>query len=389
MRECHFPMRVEDIDCFESLRDCWDVILERNTLENNNVFLTWEWVSTWWKYFGKGRKLLILVVKDNEEILAIAPLMLSAYKLLRFGNIRRIEFLGTPHSDYHNFIIIKKEKECLEKLLNYLTENIKDWNWMELKEIPGSASTISLLHALSSGSSFDLTITERACNLCPYIPIPKSFDILMRSLTKNMRQNLNKYLRRASKKYKIEFKKYDEIELSVNEAMEIFIRLHKKRWKAKGLPGAFEDKRFRDFHMEIAQIFDKKGWLGLYFLLLNGEPVSAQYTFEYNRKMYYYLAGFDPNFSNFSVGNLTIMFLLKECIKKGFKEYDMMRGDEAYKTMWTHKYRRNYEIRISRKDFYSRFFNWATSTDFLIKLAEKFRISLKLAPCLEAKTNTL
>ena len=89
-------MRVEDIDCFESLRDCWNVILERNTLENNNVFLTWEWVSTWWKYFGKGRKLLILVVKDNEEILAIAPLMLSAYKLLRSNMVHIIA------SDCHN-----------------------------------------------------------------------------------------------------------------------------------------------------------------------------------------------------------------------------------------------------------------------------------------------
>jgi len=373
-------MRIEEIGEFDSLRDYWNAVLERNSLGDNNIFLTWEWLSTWWKYFGKGRKLLILTVKDNKEILAIAPLMLSEYKLLRFGNLRRIEFLGNPHSDYHNFIITKKEKECLKNLLIYLTERVQDWNWMEFKEIRGSTSTISLLYSFLYDLPSDFKITQRICNLCPYISLPASFDILMKNLTKNMRQNLNKYLRRIRERYNVTFRRYDEIGFSVKEAMDIFIRLHQKRWNARGLPGAFEDERFRGFHMEVAHLFAKRSWLGLYFLMLNGEPVSAQYAFEYKRKIYYYLAGFDPSFSNFSVGNLTTMFLLKECIKKGFKEYDMMRGDEAYKMMWTRKCKRNYEIRIVRKDFYSRLINWATSTNALIKLAGKLGISLKSSP---------
>ena len=371
--------KVMEINDFESLRNCWNIMLEKSIIEDN-IFLTWEWLSTWWKYFGEGRKFLALAARENDKILAIAPFMLSQYKLPKFGNIRRIEFIGSPHSDYHNFIALRKAKECLKHIINYLTKNIENWNWIQLKEIPKSTPTLNFLHELSPIFSSKLYIETKICNLCPYVPLPKSFDALMKKLTKNMRQNLRRYLRRIGEKYDVTFKRYDEMDFSVKEAMETFIRLHQKRWSARGLPGAFKDERFCNFHMEIAHLFAERNWLGLYFLMADGEPISAQYTFEYKRKMYYYLAGFNPEYSNYSVGNLTTMFLLKECIKRGFKEYDMMRGNEAYKMMWTRKCRENYEIRIIRKDFYSRFLNWATSAKTLNKLAEKLKISLKLAP---------
>jgi len=159
--------------------------------------------------------------------------------------------------------------------------------------------------------------------------------------------------------------------------MKVFIKLHQKRWNSQGLPGAFANEKFRDFHLEIADLFDRRGWLGLYFLMVNDEPVSAQYTFEYKLKVYYYLAGFNPEFSDYSVGNLTTMFLLKECIKRGFKEYDMMRGDEPYKMFWTDKCRKNIEVRLVKKNLQSRFYNWLTWSNVINEIAGKLKLTLK------------
>jgi len=370
-------MRVKEISDFESLSDSWNNLLKRNMVEDN-IFLTWEWLSIWWKHFGKTRKLLLLAVKENNEILALAPLMLSKYKLPRFGAMRRIEFIGSPHSDYHNLIIIKEKMKCLKNLLIYIIEEIKNWDWVELKEINEHTPTVRLLRALAPNSSTGLTFVERVCNICPYIPLYGSFDILMKNLTKNMRQNINKYLRRINRDFKnVSFKRYDKADFSVKEAMKVFIKLHQKRWNSQGLPGAFANEKFRDFHLEIADLFDRRGWLGLYFLMVNDEPVSAQYTFEYKLKVYYYLAGFNPEFSDYSVGNLTTMFLLKECIKRGFKEYDMMRGDEPYKMFWTDKCRKNIEVRLVKKNLQSRFYNWLTWSNVINEIAGKLKLTLK------------
>lgn len=371
-------MKVKETDNFQDLKETWNTLLKNNLL-GDNVFLTWEWLSTWWKHFKEGRKLLILLVEDKDEILAIAPLMLSKYKLPIFGTIKKVEFLGVRHSDYNNFIVVKKAAECLRLIIDYLMDTIADWDWIELKEIPETAENANYLEALFSYSPSNLKSKKRVCNICPYINLPNSFDLLMKGLSKNMRQNLNKYLRKLSEKHRVELKRYDEAGFSVKEAMELFIKLNEKRWASEGRPGSFKSKEpsFRHFHMDIAELFADKGWLGLYFLTADDEPVSTQYTFEYEHKMFYYLAGFDPQYSEYSVGNLIMRFLLEKCITRGFKEYDMMRGDEPYKLLWTRTVRRNFEIKFVRERWHSRFFDWIISNETVNSLAEKLKFSLK------------
>lgn len=369
-------MKVKEVDIC-SLKETWNSLLKNNLL-GDNIFLTWEWISTWWKHFVKERKPLVLLVSDENEFLGIAPLMLSKYKLPGFGSIEKVEFLGVRQSDYNNFIIIKKERECLRLVTEYLTSSVEHWDWVELKEIPETAKNPSYPEKLFRDISSSLRFRIRVCNICPYIPLPSTFDQLINGLSKNMRQNLNKYQRRIKENYHVELKRYDEAGLSVKEAMERFITLHEKRWTLKGLPGAFKNNdAFRNFHMEIAECFADRGWLGLYFLMLDGEPVSAQYTFEYGQKMYYYLAGFDPEYSDYSVGNLTTSYLLERCTRKGFREYDMMRGIEPYKVWWTQTYKRNFEIRLVREGLLRNFYDWITWNETISNLAEKAKLSLK------------
>lgn len=372
-------MKVKEVDDFQILKDDWNNLLKRNVL-GDNVFLTWEWLSAWWRRFGEGRKLLLLVVEDQGEVIAIAPLMLSKYKLPALGTIKKVEFIGVKHADYNNFIILRNERDCLKLIANYLVD-VADWDWIELKEIPETEENLNYLQNLFSGAPSNLKLSKRICNICPYIPLPESFDILLKKLSKNMRQNLNKYLRRIKAHYKVEFKRYDEAGLNVDEAMRIFINLHETRWGTEESHGAFgSNPDFQDFHMKVARIFAEKDWLGLYFLTANDEPISAQYTFEYEEKIYYYLGGFDPNYAQYSVGNLTIMFLLERGIKKGFKEYDMMRGNEYYKRLWTNKYRRNLEFRITRENLRCKFYSWLTWSGLIERLADKMKLSLKQKP---------
>jgi CelD/BcsL family acetyltransferase involved in cellulose biosynthesis len=58
-------------------------------------------LSTWWKYFGKGKELkIILVEEENGKLVGIAPLELE-----KFYFLKRLKFIGEHHSDYHDFIL--------------------------------------------------------------------------------------------------------------------------------------------------------------------------------------------------------------------------------------------------------------------------------------------
>ena len=352
-------MKVKEVNDFQLLKDEWNILLKKSIIDDN-IFLTWEWLSTWWEHFGQERRLLILLVEEGNKVLAIVPLMLSRYKVKRFGNIKKVEFVGVPHSDYHNFIILEKEKECLRNIINYLKYEVSGWNWIELREIVESTLTNKLLKEIFLDSSIKLRKKEHACSICPYVSLPKSFDVFMKNLNRNLRHNLNRSLRRLKQSYSVELKDYKDSGFSLDEAMDLFIKLHEMRWKERGLPGVFEKEgsAFRDFHLSVAKCFAENGWLGLYFFTLNDEPVSALYTFEYGQKLYGYLSGFDPKYSSHSIGSISMLFLFEECIKRGLREVDMLRGVETYKNSWTSTYRRNLEIRLVHEDLRSIFYNW-------------------------------
>lgn len=357
---------INRINQFLELRHDWNKVLERS--RDNNVFLTWEYLSTYWKHFGKEKQLRILCAEDKNEIVAIAPLRQSCYNFANPFSYNVIEPLGyrglAPEgADYTGLLLAEREAECLQLFLNYLVGQ-SDWDFIYLMDTPGTSIIPDLLAKMSKNIPL-ISELEKGV-ICPYISLPTSIDILMSKLSKNLRQNLRKYMRRLEKDYRrVEFKKYDEFG-SIKDAMTIFFKLHQKRWKSKHMLGVFNTQKLRDFYIDVAKLFADNGWLALYFLTANDEPIAAEYSFVYNLKMYFCLGGFDPDYSQYSVGNLTHQKAMEKCILNKIKEYDFLKGDEPYKFRWTTKYRRNLGIRFVNKSFNSHLYHWG------IKIAKKF-----------------
>jgi CelD/BcsL family acetyltransferase involved in cellulose biosynthesis len=194
--------------------------------------------------------------------------------------------------------------------------------------------------------------------LCPYIILPTSLKVFTSSLGSNMRKNLRRYMRKLRQEYKVGFKTQSDF-ASTKEAVETFFKLHQKRWESLGQAGAFADKVTRDFHVEIAEIFDQRNWLALHFLTANDEPIAAAYTFNYNLTKYARLTGFDPDFSHFRVGNLLKMHIIEECIKKGFVEYNLSRGTGFGKEYWSTGVRTNFVAKMYNKNWHGRLVSFA------------------------------
>ena len=62
-----------------------------------------------------------------------------------------------------------------------------------------------------------------------------------------------------------------------------------------------------------------------------GAPVAAWYGWRLGERYSYYLAGFEPRWSDASVGLLLLAHTVREAIEEGAVEYDLLLGEEAYK----------------------------------------------------------
>jgi CelD/BcsL family acetyltransferase involved in cellulose biosynthesis len=363
-------LKVKELNSFnelENFRDSWNNILQKS--KDNDIFSTWEWISCWWKHFGEGRCLRVLIAQEKDRILGIAPLMFSKYNFLYLGKLGKIEFVGSPQSDYNNFILLMKEEECMKLFFNHLIK-CSDWDYLELRDIREGTLSERLSTRMCNNES--LRLENRVTSLCPYIELPSSIEAFTRKLSRNLKKNLRKRMRKLCERYQVKVKTHEDFD-SVEEAMNIFFNLHQKRWLSKSERGVFALKILRDFHLDVAKNFAERGWLSLHFLTVNDEPISSIYSFDYGQKKYGYLTGFDPEFRLYGVGSLLRMYVIEKSIQEGLKEYDLTRGSEHYKADWATGIRKNFEVRLIRKGLVAKMYSWTTRTKLSNILGRRFK----------------
>ncbi len=353
-------LRIEEVSSlngFYALRKDWTKVLENSA--DNNIFLTWEMAASCVRNIEKTMEIRVLCIKDADKIVTIAPLRKSRYKM----GYQVIEPLNYRLSDYTGFIMTKEE-ESLKLIINYLFE-YKDWDFIYLLDIPETSLIFKFLPKIVLEiPRFELIEGK----LCPYITLPSSIELLFSYLNAKFRKNLRRSIRNLKSDYqRIELKRYDEIG-SVEDAMNQFFVLHQKRWKTKGQPGVYAEDKTRIASIESAKLYAEKGWLALYFLMINEKPVAAQYCLKYNNKMHYGLGGLDPSYYKYSVGNIITSMMLEKCIEQKIEEYDFMKGDEPYKFEWTNQARRNLGVKFVNNRVSSKLYHFGIKSAKGIKL---------------------
>jgi CelD/BcsL family acetyltransferase involved in cellulose biosynthesis len=108
--------------------------------------------------------------------------------------------------------------------------------------------------------------------------------------------------------------------------------LHEQRWDGAG---AFRDPRVERLHRCFAQELARRGQLWLTTLDLDGTPAAAWYGFADHDTVYFYQSGRDPRWDHESVGVVLMAMMIRRAIERGFRRFDFLRGDEAYKRTWT------------------------------------------------------
>ena len=82
---------VRTFSALEGRREAWNRLVER--AQTNTVFQTYECHASWWKAFGAGVKLFVVLTRVGRELLGIVPLMLTE-RLILGRRYRVVQFIG-------------------------------------------------------------------------------------------------------------------------------------------------------------------------------------------------------------------------------------------------------------------------------------------------------
>jgi CelD/BcsL family acetyltransferase involved in cellulose biosynthesis len=320
---------IRTCDEFLDLRDEWNALL--HTATSDCIFLSHEWLSTWWKYLAGSRRLHILTARDGASLVGVLPVAERPPQVARMMP-RVLEFLGsgTIGSDYLDAIVAKgREAEVLAAFADHLHRRRL---MLQLSQLRGGSNTVSLL--AEELRHQDWQVTETKINVCPYIDLTGlNWETYLATLGPSVRKNIQRYLRNLPKVFNT---RLDCVQspAEASNALAIAIDLHHKRWGSHGTSEAFQSESIVAFHRDFVQLAANRGWLRLLILSLNEAPAAALYGLRYGPTFYFYQSGFDPAYGRHSVGAATMGLTIKTAIEEGASEYDFLHGDEEYKFHW-------------------------------------------------------
>lgn len=329
---------ITDLDKFEGLRTEWNVLASDAGL---SIFQTWEWSWHWWNINKKGKKLWLLVARDGDKLAGIVPLYISTsyYGL----PVKVASFIGTGSTDYLNLIARHDARDTILVLTDHMLASAK-WRAIDLHQMPIKHAMADLIksRAVADGFTHELLVQD----FCYDLSLPASWDEYLAGLSKKFRWNVQYYARRLSRDYEVVCRLSDSD--SLKKDMQTFFDLHQKRFVSKKKPGAYLNPKFRKFHTEMATAMCRNNWLRLYVLEISGKPVATLYGFQFGDSFYYYLGGFEPEWSTMSVSTVLIARAIQDSISNGLSSFNFLRGKEAYKQKWLAQESFNHRLIISR-----------------------------------------
>lgn len=312
---------------FEGLRSAWDELLKDSS--SNNVFLSFDWMFTWWQVFEtKNRELTIIVMKNDGNLVAIAPFYIEQ----SFFRVLKILSSGYPISpDYLNVIIRKGYEDPATNLI--LKELSKlSWDYIFLSDI---ARDSSILSSIKNNSPDTLGLLyERPAAECHIIVLPESYDLYFKQLSKKQRQKI----RTSANKLNREYPDHQFSECQPEEFPEALVKLSNlsaKRWKDKKVMHSSIDRSYIEFHQQFFNAMINQRIPRIFKLKFNNQIVAINYLFQYDNTLFYYQSGFDEQFSPNSPGLLLLNHIIKQAIMEKIKCFDFLKGAHGYKDDWS------------------------------------------------------
>jgi CelD/BcsL family acetyltransferase involved in cellulose biosynthesis len=180
---------------------------------------------------------------------------------------------------------------------------------------------------------------------CWRLELPESWESYVATLSKSRRERVRKIIRRSFETGQAVCHQItDRRELP--RFFELLVELHQKRRRSLGEPGCFSDAAFTEYHRDVMQRFFELGRLRLQYTLLDDRPIAIEYDLIGDSTIYFYQSGIETDVLDQRPGWIGTIGSLRLAIEQGYRTFDFMRGDEAYKSSWGAKPRSMIEIRV-------------------------------------------
>ncbi len=307
--------RITTLNGFEAERERWERLYRADPL--GHVFLSWAWLRAYLAQAAPGW--LILVLRESNELVAALPLQLRGVPMRRVPVARELAFTSEPIADYQGLLCLpNRETDAIRAF----AESIRTlpWDRAVLRDVIDPRFAQLLAHVAVGGGAVSTTGHTR----CLRTTLPDTWDAYLASLGSNTRAKTARALRKLTSlpNFRLTTPRGGDVDAQIDAV----VRMNHARWggNLRSARATF-GRLFRDAH--------EQGCLRLIVAWDAERPIAgvASFTDDVHATYNVYQLAHEREYGQYSPGKVIAALAIRDAIESGYRVFDFLRGDEAYK----------------------------------------------------------
>jgi CelD/BcsL family acetyltransferase involved in cellulose biosynthesis len=328
------PLRCQvltDWDQAEPLAAAWDDLVGQ---VHGDIYFTLDWCRTWWRHYGRGRRLNILLFWDGPTLVGLLPLMVDRLWLgpvpLRLAKLVGADFttivLNPPVAPDH------AAAAYAAALGHLLVDGGCDAVWFG--PLAGHRPhRHALRQACQACGPAVRLLSDRDAGVHAVFHLPDTFEKYLASLDKSQRGNYLRSCRTLDTRFAMQADCLRRLE-QIESPFEEFLSLHTAQWRSHGMLGHFHDWPAADiFNRDLIRAMAPQDRLWLHRLSSQGRTLAYEYSYRLGDWLYWRLPARRTGepWDRLGIGRVSLTTLVQTAIAAGVRHIEAGPGHYDYK----------------------------------------------------------
>lgn len=356
-------IEVNDIEELSQYRLLWNSLFPGT--RNATFFLTFDWLDTYWRYFGHDQKLRVLIVFAAGEPIGILPLCVRT-EPYRLSKVRVLTYPLDNWSTWYGPIGPNPAATMLAAM-QHIRRTPRDWDMMELRWVADdatqggkSARAMRIAGLLSDKQEYQQT---------SLIDLPASWEEYLAGRSKSARHHFRRMIRDLFEKRGAEYVRHRPLPASEGDGdprwdlYSMCESVAEASWQSQVTSGnTITHQRVREYFRAAHAAATRLGMADINVLFVDGRPAAFKYGYHYQALVTALRTGFDAKMGD-GVGTALTLKSIEDSCRRGDRTIDFGPGEREHKrrlrTRTESTYRLTYTPLDSWRSQAVRFSRWA------------------------------
>lgn len=346
-------MKLKAIDTacgLESLDTRWNELLDK--LPHRDISYSFQWHNNWVRSFTAGKKLRVIVIEKDDQLLSILPLY---EEKIHFSNIQLNVLKSLTNAESNRFDMLADDKsgELFAKSVSAAFASGKQ-QVMVLDHVPANSYIMKSISDVCDNMKWNYTVSDHSTN---YLVKPaNSFSDYYNSLDGKFRKNVNAAYRKAQSRGGLTLKY-----LTNSDELDGFLArgfaLEASGWKGKKGTAIESNSVTKRFYEGIAKDFQRRGEFKAFLLENNGDDLAFYYCIAGYGVVRALKIGVNEKLKHLAPGMLATREVLADLHNTpGINEWNFCGGESRWKRDWGNATEKLWRVDIYNNSIFGRTF---------------------------------